>query len=254
MALLCTLGAVGALLLGSTDVVELSPDRDNTLIENPAGSLSNGLGGSLFCGRTGQPMNSVRRALVHFDLGSLPAGAVIESVSLRMCLTSGTTVDQDCSLFAVEADWGEGASNAGSDSGGMGAPAEAGDATWLHTFFDASFWSNPGGDFAAVPSATLTVGDLGEATWSSTPELVADVQGWLDDPATNHGWLVMGNESSGGTSKRFASRNAADETKRPVLAIEYSVPSGVPATTPLGLAVLGVLLTLGGVARYRKTQ
>ena len=104
-----------------------------------------------------------------------------------------------------------------------------------------------------MPSATLAVGDLGEATWSSTPALVDNVQGWLDDPVTNHGWLVMGNESSGGTSKRFASRDAADETKRPVLTIEYSMPSRVPATGPLGLAILGVLLALGGITRHAKS-
>jgi len=248
MGVFLTLAAV-AWLLPPVESIELTPDRDNTLVESPSGSLSNGQGGSIFCGRTGQPANSVRRALVHFDLAALPAGAVIESVSLRMSLTSGTTLVQDCSLFPVERAWGEGASNAGPDSGGMGAPAEDGDATWLHTFHDTDFWTHPGGDFAAAASATLAVGELGETIWSSTPELAADVQGWLDDPRTHHGWLLMGNESSGGTSKRFASREALDETTHPVLSIEYSLPPGVPATGTPGLVLLGLVLTLGGFMR-----
>ena len=251
---LMTMGALGALLLGVTDTLELPPDRDNTLVESPTGSLSNGQGGSVFCGRTGQTANSVRRALLHFDLTALPPDAVVESVALRLQLTGGTSSIQDCSLFALDTGWGEGTSNAGPTSGGMGAPATPGDATWLHTFYDTSFWTTPGGDFALAPSATLAVGDVGEALWSSTPELVLDVQGWIDDPASNHGWLVQGNEGSGGTSKRFASRESDDVGARPVLIVEYSTPAGVPALGPKGAVLCGILLGLGITLASRRAQ
>ena len=33
--------------------------------------------------------------------------------------------------------------------------------------------------------------------------MVADVQSWLDNPATNFGWLVLGDESDILTAKRF---------------------------------------------------
>ena len=51
--------------------------------------------------------------------------------------------------------------------------------------------------------------------------MVADVQSWLDDFSTNFGWLLLGNESSTQTSKRFDSRENATGGNRPVLTVEY---------------------------------
>ena len=39
------------------------------------------------------------------------------------------------------------------------------------------------------------VGAIGQYTWSSA-QMVADVQGWLDNPASNFGWLMLGDEST----------------------------------------------------------
>ena len=50
--------------------------------------------------------------------------------------------------------------------------------------------------------------------------LVADVQGWLDDPATNRGWIVIGVEGVRKTSKRLFSREHDDPAERPRLTIE----------------------------------
>jgi hypothetical protein len=45
---------------------------------------------------------------------------------------------------------------------------------------------------------------------SSTAGMVADVQQWLDQPASNFGWVIIGNESGSATSKRFDSREILD--------------------------------------------
>ncbi len=49
--------------------------------------------------------------------------------------------------------------------------------------------------------------------------MVSDVQSWLDNPAGNFGWLVLGDESASPTSKRFDTR---ESTTPPVLTIEYT--------------------------------
>ena len=49
-----------------------------------------------------------------------------------------------------------------------------------------------------------------------------DVQSWLDDPASNFGWLVLGDESEISTAKRFDTRESASP---PVLTIIYR-PAG----------------------------
>ena len=61
--------------------------------------------------------------------------------------------------------------------------------------------------------------------------MIADVQSWLDNPATNFGWLVLGDESASATAKRFDTRESASP---PVLTIEYTrtTPSPRPRPTP----------------------
>ncbi|MBO19010.1 MAG: hypothetical protein CL732_00540 [Chloroflexi bacterium] len=63
----------------------------------------------------------------------------------------------------------------------------------------------------------------GSYTWESTDRLVTDVQGWLDDPAGNVGWLLLGDESQSRSAKRFDSRNHDTEQNRPVLVVNYVV-------------------------------
>jgi hypothetical protein len=123
------------------------------------------------------------------------------------------------SLHRLLADWGEGASDAPGGEG-AGGQTQPGDATWAHRFFDTVDWTTGGGDFEALPSAALSVGGLGSYAWSS-PALVADVQQWLDDPASNFGWIITGEEGSSGTAKRFDSKDNPDELVRPMLTIQY---------------------------------
>ena len=85
-------------------------------------------------------------------------------------------------------------------------------------------WRTPGGDFLGEASASETVSGMGRYTWGSTSQMVADVQGWLDDPSTNFGWLIMGNESEMKTSKRFDSKESSEEANRPSLTIEFKSP------------------------------
>ena len=96
-----------------------------------------------------------------------------------------------------------------------------GDATWLHRTHDDQLWATPGGDFEASPSATTFVLRLGPYTWGPTEAMVADVQSWLDDADSNHGWAIVGDEEMHRGVKRFDSRQLEDETKRPVLTVVY---------------------------------
>lgn len=81
------------------------------------------------------------------------------------------------------------------------------------------------------------MGGAGYYVWQS-PEMIADVQAWLDNPAANFGWLLRGNESAASTAKRFATREELEPTFRPLLHVEY-VPE--PATVMLALAAVAVL-------------
>jgi hypothetical protein len=198
------------------DMVHIPADRDNTLIEDPDGALSNGIGPNFRAGRTNQAMNSIRRGLVRFDVASaVPADAIIDRVFLTLYQNSNNFAPSDVSLHRVLADWGEGDSFT---AGGGGAQAEPGDATWQHTFYDYDFWVQPGGQFVPYASATETVLGNDLYTWQSTVQMVNNVRLWLKNPERNFGWLIMGDESTGGTAKRFDSRESGQP---PMLTIEY---------------------------------
>ncbi|HEY0157078.1 MAG TPA: DNRLRE domain-containing protein [Thermoanaerobaculia bacterium] len=198
--------------------IVLTPSKDNTLFESPSGDASNGVGVHLFAGATRR--FGLRRALLAFDVASqIPAGSRITRATLRLQVSQSISGSQPMTLHRVAADWGEGASNAGQSSDGGGATSHPGDATWAHRFFPNQPWTTLGGDFNAAADATAVVDFSG--TWESSELMIARVQGWLDQPATNFGWVIRGIENAGTTAKRFDSREIAAPERRPTLTIEF---------------------------------
>jgi len=68
----------------ASTTITLNPSKDNTLIENGSGSLSNGAGQNIYVGRINRSSGSIRRAVLAFDISSVPSGATVESVSLSL--------------------------------------------------------------------------------------------------------------------------------------------------------------------------
>jgi hypothetical protein len=207
--------------------VALSSSKDNTLYEDAGGALSNGAGQYFFVGRTTQGANSIRRGLIAFDIaGTIPPGSIIVSATLRLNMSRTSAVPEPVELHPLTASWGEGTSNA-PGGGGSGTAATSGDATWIHRFYASTLWTTPGGDFVVTASATTTVGSVGFYTWDTTTNMVADVQTWLAAPAANFGWLLLGNETTTTTAKRFNTREHSDPTTRPALMVEYVPPYAI---------------------------
>ena len=231
--------------VSQADTIILSATKDNTLFNNSAGSVSNGTG-TLFAGLTGNAGPGALRALLSFDLESdIPAGATITGVELALnVLQAGPGSGGDSfSLHRVEQDWGEGTSNAAT---GIGATSTSRDATWVHTFFDSATWNSPGGDYDSEPSAAQIIGGPGVATWDSTLGLVADAQGWLDDPSSNFGWILIGDESLGKSARQFDSRESSNNA--PQLTVTFTV---VPEPSSLALVLLG---SVGGLPLFLKRR
>ena len=205
--------------------VTLSPSQDNTLYESASGAVSNGAGEYLFAGKTDRGL--IRRALIQFDIaGSIPAGSTINSVSLSLNVSrTRQNTQRSTSVHRVLASWGEGGSN-GDQNEGQGAPADTNDATWIHrSRYPDVLWASPGGDYVSLASASAAVGGNASYTWSGAG-LVADTQGWLNNPATNFGWLVHGDESVSQTAKRFDSSENGTVTRRPSLVIDFTPAGG----------------------------
>lgn len=214
--------------------VVLGAVADNTLYQDSSGLTSNGQGASFFAGLTA--LDELRRGLLRFDFSAIPAGSTVTTVTLTLTCTRSISLAEDVSLHRSLASWGEGASNALGE-GGRGAPAQPGDATWLHRFSDSAAWTNIGGDFESVASATTSVAGNGQYAWSS-PGMVSDVQAWLDGASSNQGWFVLGAESITGSAKRFATRENEDASMRPSLAVTYVIPAPGPVALLAGLFVV----------------
>jgi hypothetical protein len=238
-----------SLLLGHARLVTaqsvlLHPVADTTLIE---AAPNNNLGGKDHV-NAGTTQNFTKtHGLFRFDpAAAIPAGSIIHSVSVSFEVV-GQPVDgyapSQFGLHRVLVPWGEGDKNP-SGNPGLGLPATAGEATWNDRFaLEGMPWSAPGGapgtDFLATSSSTAFIYDIGSSPYlfASTPDLVADVQGWLDHPSANFGWMLLTEtDTVDFTARRFASRE--DAGRAPVLEVNFTVVPE-PATA--------VLLTVGGM-------
>ena len=205
--------------------VFLQATQDNTLYESPSGRLSNGAGERMFAGLNTDLTR--RRAVFAFkDLGDIPQGATITSVRLHLNVSFENSPQRTYRLHRLTADWGEGASKAA----GLeveGANSEPNDATWAHRFWPNIPWQTPGGDFEDDSSAELDIGQLGPYTFGPTIEMIEDVQLWVDNPALNFGWILIGVENAF-SERRFDTRENENLTNRPVLEIQFT-STGTPS-------------------------
>jgi len=193
----------------------------------------------------------VRRALVRFDLSALPAGAQVLSVQVEAFLIR-VREPQTIVLHRITAPWSEGPANGG--DAGIGAAAGPGDCTWSQRSWPSLPWANRGGDFIAAASAGAGVsGWPAPVQWVSTPALVADVQGWLNAPAGNHGWMMIGTESGTMNASRLASRDTADTSARPRLRVGW-LAQAADAELPLPPRALALFGAGAGLALWRRRR
>jgi hypothetical protein len=167
---------------------------------------------------------------VRFDLPeSVPANARAEKATLSLyVLDRGPETTPDpvgVSVHRLLAPWTEGAGAASAADGKAPTP---GDSTWTDRAYPDFPWSQPGGDFSPLASsAVMLAGDFGPFAlleWSA-PGLVADVQAWIDNPDSNHGWILISDESSPGKELVFRNRMARADIQRPRLIFEYGLAS-----------------------------
>ena len=269
--------------VASGDMVMIGAQKDAMIFGSSAGADTNfasGMGPAMFAGADGS-LNR-KRSLVQFDIaGKVPAGATITGVTLSLYLGqvagsggggNGSAIpSRNLALFDLNQDWTEGTSGqgtAGVGGSGQGFTRTTGDTSWDYASYNSAntltgTWNDGtnnlhGGNFSATASATSTFAApyaLNSAfTWSS-PGMVADVQQWLDNSASNHGWLLRaltGVDSTGktvdleGTSQSFLGFWTKDGAAinntpgvAPALTITYTT---VPEPTILGGIAAGLLI------------
>ena len=245
-----TLAFMLATATSDAATVQLSPVADAGLIGR-AGFQDNNLGGATTILAGGVATAEKTRSLIRFDIAAqLPPGATITAVELQLTVSraangSGSTFG----LHRMLVPWREGT---GIGSGLDGRTAIAGESSYNHRIVAASPWGEPGGlagvDHANAASASQFVDREDSYTWSSSGMLVVDVQGWLDTPASNFGWMLIGEqETNPFTARRFYSREST--ITPPVLTVTYEPPFAITAFSINGGTAS--LAWTGGVPPYQ---
>lgn len=196
--------------VGGAASITLNPMHDTFISE--AFDTPNGAGTDMVIGTQGATAGLAKnRGLIQFALSSLPPGAVVQSATLRLTVTKTPQfpVNSNFTLHRLAQPWDDLES------------------TWMLRLDPGENWAAPGGregtDFSAASSGRVLVSDVGDYTFESTPELVADVNAWLTNSAENHGWMVKTeDESVGFTARRFASREGLSGA--PVLEVQFAAP------------------------------
>lgn len=223
----------------------LSPTDDASIFDE-SGDLANSRGERLYVGQTQLGHDQVRRSLIRFNPSGLPPGAILLNAELRLFVDQSpfaAAAPVSFSLHPVQQFWQEGASDAGTP-GGQGAPAGINDPTWLHNAYSNALWSVAGGDFLAASDIQTGTFGGGETLTFSSASMLTDIEGWINTPASNFGWIIIGSEGTSKSARAFASR---ENTRNPIpeLVITYQIPE--PGT--------GLLLLLGLIGlRFRITQ
>jgi len=207
--LVCLLALFAA--SGRADSIAINSDADTTI---SLGSLPTSPTDSQFIvGEIGT--GAIGRALLHFDLSSIPKDATIDDVSVTVTVVkvppgAGSLFE----LHRVTQPWVEAT------------------ATWTAAS-DAQLWTNAGGDFAATASGAIMISTGGPYTFTGSG-LLSDVQSWFSGSAVNTGWLLKTvAESSPRGARRFAAHEWGEPSVEPTLTVTYHGSAPPPPTLTL---------------------
>jgi predicted peptidase len=177
-----------------------------------------------------------RKALLQFDLSSVPAGKVLKAAKLTVNLLE--TRSSSISLGAYEAKrlW--------LDT----------EATWERAT-QSQLWAVAGGDGVGTDRAdvaTYAVNNVGLAR-SYTFDVKPLVEQWIGTTASNLGLFLIGNGPYTTDSYALASSEYADLGKRPLLEIWYMDPMPTPTATSSALATRTPTVTRTGTPTPTRT-
>ncbi len=216
------------------DTATLTPVADTALFEREAsfnfGAQEDIPAGTLLSG-------DLARALFRFDVaGALPPGAVISIAQLRLRIFRQATAAQQgtFALSRMLVPWSEGSGSSPIRPGG--APALAGEPSWLQRAAPSAPWAVPGGaleeEISDDPASIQNIPPVAGVTVSFpfNAQGIADLTDMLANPSSNFGWILYDlGEGEGVTGRRFVARESP--THPPELRITFTLPEPPPTPT-----------------------
>jgi hypothetical protein len=154
--------------------------------------------------------------VIRWDLSQLPQlGTAVQSVSLTLSIADGST--QTYEIYEMKRDWSESQATWDANAGGNWQVAGA------------QGTDGPSPDRGTTVLGTLT-GGSGTQTFALNAAGVAVVQGWIQNPSTNFGFII---QDYGATSDgmQIRSREATTKSNRPKINITYTASSSAAAAS-----------------------
>lgn len=152
-----------------------------------------------------------RRAVIDFDLASVPDAVRIDSAVLELHATGGND-QHEVRVSPLEHAWDEGSCADGSCSPSDGV-------TWS-TRDGSMAWDTAGGDFV---TAAGVEGNDDDAPWIRF-DVTTTVREWRAGQRAQHGFALVGPVGKRAT---FASSDAADASRHPRLVVSYRCECGI---------------------------
>jgi hypothetical protein len=187
-----------------------------------------------------------RGALLKWDLSSIPANAVVTSVSMQLYVSTSSTATYN--LYNMRRTWVEGTLTTGA--------ASTTSANW-NTYNGSTSWGTVGAANTTTDRYSTNLWGAGSTSFSSTgsktvalnSDGIAVVQGWIDGSVTNYGVTIQNySTTSGSDDLQISSSENTTVANRPTLIIAYAIgltppsaPSGLTATA----AAMGAIINLG---------
>ncbi len=205
--------------------ITVQPDPaagSDTWISSADQSYNYGASTGLSAGNDGAATES-RRALLAFDLSSIPAGSTINSATMSLYqYAQADSSTPQLGVYEVSRSWAEGSGDGSASGDG---------ATWV-TYDGVNSWTTAGGDFNGTAAATANAPSV-SGVWLDF-DLAGLTQQWVNGTTANHGVLVRKTSEDTALSDYkdfYASDYSVDASLRPRLVIEYVPAPGTITMT-----------------------
>jgi hypothetical protein len=216
-----SIALLGVLALAATETrmahaltVNLMPSADTSIRDNSP-TTNYGDSNPLIVGNSKEPFTVHNRALLKFDLTSIPTNATVTSVNLTVIIFRSNTDVSLYDLNRVLVDWDE--YQASWNNRSASTPWLAGGA-------------QSGTEYVADASVSSPVDD----TVFSSAGMVSDVQLWVRNSATNFGWIMLPTGNLSATGKQLGSRESEYTS---VLTVEYTLTPPINPPVLFGTAL-----------------
>jgi len=192
---------VGENLGGGTPVdLAIQPSIADTYIQQDSSSTNYGTASTLYVTSLRQQgTQRNRRALLNFDLSSIPAGSTINTAQLELYCTAAASDTRTLNVHYLSTAWTE----------------------------TGATWTNMSANYNATVQSSIAAGiTTGWKIWTGLATLV---QNWHDGAVANHGLMLQDNteNNQGERTYQFASNDyTTNPAYQPILRINYTPPGG----------------------------